>query len=167
MLKICLSRVGKKKQPSYRIIVTEKSRDPWGKFLEILGNYNPRTKEKNLKSERIKYWLSKGAQPSNTVWNMLVNENIVKGAKRKVVSIHKKKTDEKSEKKKDKEKKEDEETKDIEQASETKPNQDTDKEQSSSPNDIELKNTAIKEEKQTTEKTSAAKDKTEEEDSKE
>ena len=46
MLKIRMSRFGKKKQPIYRIIVSESSKDPWGDYLENLGTYNPKTKEK-------------------------------------------------------------------------------------------------------------------------
>lgn len=85
MLAIKLSRVGKKKQPSYRLIVVEKTKDPWGKAKEIVGFYNPRTKPKTitLEAERIKYWITKGAQPTETVWNILVDAQIVKGNKRK------------------------------------------------------------------------------------
>jgi small subunit ribosomal protein S16 len=90
MLSIRLSRIGKKKQPHYRVIVVDKRRDPWGKSIEILGHKNPRTKETVLKEERIKYWISEGAQPSNTVWNMLVDAGIVKGDKRGVTHISKK-----------------------------------------------------------------------------
>ena len=61
MLVIRLSRVGKKKQPEYRLIVSEKTKDPWGKVKEILGFIRPRTKPKtiNIKKDRIAYWLSK------------------------------------------------------------------------------------------------------------
>ncbi len=92
MLSIRLSRVGKKKQPSYRLIVTEKSRDPWGKHLEILGSYNPRTEPNSiqLKEDRVKYWLEKGAQPSPTVHNLLVDAGIIKGEKVKATSPKKK-----------------------------------------------------------------------------
>lgn len=90
MLSIRLSRIGKKKQPHYRVIVVDKKRDPWGKSIEILGSRNPRSKETVLKEERIKYWLGQGAQPSNTVWNMLVDAEIVKGDKRGVTHISKK-----------------------------------------------------------------------------
>jgi len=90
MLSIRLSRTGKKKQPHYRIIVIDKQRDPWGKSLEILGSRNPRSKEMTLKEDRVKYWLEKGAQPSNSVWNLLVEAGIVKGDKRGVTHISKK-----------------------------------------------------------------------------
>ena len=89
---IRLTRVGKKKQPEYRFIVSEKARDPWGKATEILGNMNPRTNPATvtLKKDRVEYWISKGAQCSETVWNILVDQGVVKGDKRKVVSISKK-----------------------------------------------------------------------------
>ncbi|MDF1549736.1 MAG: 30S ribosomal protein S16 [Bacteroidales bacterium] len=72
MLAIKLSRFGKKKQPTYRIVVLEKNKDPWGDYLENLGHYNPRSKEITLNAERIKYWISQGAQPSDTIHNILV-----------------------------------------------------------------------------------------------
>src|SRR3989344_3588472 len=62
MLKIRLARIGKKKQPLYRIIVSESSRDTYGKFLELLGHYNPFSKVCEVKKDRIEYWISKGAK---------------------------------------------------------------------------------------------------------
>jgi small subunit ribosomal protein S16 len=96
MLTIRLARIGKKSQPSFRVIVSEKSKDTRGDYLENLGFYNPRTKEIKLKVERIKYWLSKGAQTSDTVWNLLVNQQIVAGPKRKIKIRKKKKEEETS-----------------------------------------------------------------------
>lgn len=90
MLTIRLSRVGKKKRPTYRIIVLEKRKDPWGDYLELVGNYNPHSKEINLKVDRIKYWISKGAQPSNTVNNLLIKEGVIEGSKKLSVKISKK-----------------------------------------------------------------------------
>lgn len=77
MLVIRLQRVGKKNQPSYRVVLAEKKSPVKGKFIEILGNYNPRLKTKALEKERILYWLSKGAQASPTVHNLLVSEKII------------------------------------------------------------------------------------------
>lgn len=85
-----LSRQGKKKQPTYRLIVSEKTKDTLGAFLEELGNYNPRTKTINLKVERIQYWLAKGAQCSPTVHNLLVDQKVI-GAKKVKASGGKKK----------------------------------------------------------------------------
>ena len=77
MLVIRLQRVGKKNQPSYRVVLAEKKSPVKGKFIEILGNYNPRLKTKALEKERILYWLSKGAQASPTVHNLLVSEKVI------------------------------------------------------------------------------------------
>jgi small subunit ribosomal protein S16 len=96
MVTIRLSRVGKKKQPSYRLVVSEKSKDPWGKYIENLGIFNPLAKPAatfDFKVDRIKYWLSQGAQPSDTVWNILVDQKIVEGEKRRTVSITKRRQD--------------------------------------------------------------------------
>lgn len=90
MLSIRFQRTGKKKAPTYRVIVTEKTRDPWGKHTEILGHYNPRTKEAVLKEDRITYWISVGAQPTNSVRNMLIKAGLVKGDKAKSITISKK-----------------------------------------------------------------------------
>ncbi|MEO5927632.1 MAG: 30S ribosomal protein S16 [Patescibacteria group bacterium] len=89
MLTLRLSRVGKRKQPIYRLIVSEKGRDPWGRALEILGNYNPRTNPATItfKTDRVKYWISKGAQTSDTVWNLLHDLKVVEGDKRLIVKI--------------------------------------------------------------------------------
>ena len=89
MLTIRLSRVGKKKQPSYRFVIMDKQKDPWGKSLEILGSRNPRTKETVIDAERVKYWISKGAQASDSVWNILVDQKIVEGKKCNVTHISK------------------------------------------------------------------------------
>lgn len=77
MLSIRLSRIGKKKQPSYRLIVIDKARDPFAKYLEILGSYNPRTKKAEIKADRVKYWLSCGAWATPTIHNLLVSQNII------------------------------------------------------------------------------------------
>jgi len=90
MLTIRLSRIGRTKQPFYRIIISEKTKDTWGDSLEILGSYNPRSKEFVAKKERITYWLSKGAQTSDTVHNLLLKQGVITGKPVKVVSITKK-----------------------------------------------------------------------------
>lgn len=92
MLAIKLSRVGKKKQPSYRLVVLEKSKDPWGDYLENLGTYNAKAQPKvvNLNAERIKYWISKGAQPTPSVLNLLISQKIIEGKKVGVSRISKK-----------------------------------------------------------------------------
>jgi small subunit ribosomal protein S16 len=69
MLAIRLARVGAKKQAAYRVVVMEKSRPRNSRSVEIVGHYNPRRNptELLLHQERIQYWLSKGAQPSDRV----------------------------------------------------------------------------------------------------
>ncbi len=91
MLTIRLTRIGKKKQPFYRIIVSEKARDPWGKALEILGTYNPLTNPYTLtlKKDRIAYWIEKGAQCSDSIWNIFIDEKVVTGEKRRIITMKK------------------------------------------------------------------------------
>ena len=74
MVKIRLSRKGRKKIPFYRIVVidSEKARD--GKFIERVGHYDPRSKEFSLKRDRIEYWISKGAQLTDTVAKLIAKE---------------------------------------------------------------------------------------------
>ncbi|MCR4280815.1 MAG: 30S ribosomal protein S16 [Candidatus Kaiserbacteria bacterium] len=82
MLKIRLQRIGRKNMPAFRIIVAEHTRGPkTGNIVEKVGTYNPKTKERTLEAERIKYWLSVGAQASSTVHNMLVSAKIITGTK--------------------------------------------------------------------------------------
>lgn len=83
MLVIRLLRTGRKNQPSFKIVVTEKKNPPkGGRFLEEVGTYSPLTKNKTLKADRVKYWMSVGAKPSDTVFNMLVSQGVVEGKKR-------------------------------------------------------------------------------------
>jgi len=116
MLMIRLARIGKKKQPHYRLVISEKARDTYGKALEIVGNYNPRSKEINLKTDRIKHWLSLGAQASDTVYNILIENKVIEGKKKAVTTLSKKKRDKLA--KKD-EKKQEKEAKVAEKAEET------------------------------------------------
>lgn len=82
MLKIRLQRTGRTNNPSYRVVVTEHTNGPKsGRAKEVVGSYNPKTKERILKEDRIKYWLSVGAQATGTMHNMLVSTGIVKGKK--------------------------------------------------------------------------------------
>jgi|SRR3989338_7188994 len=99
MLKIRLARIGKKKQPLYRIIVSESSRDTYGKFLELLGHYNPFSKVCEVKKDRIEYWISKGAKPSPTLHNLLIDQNVITGQKVRAYSNKKKKKGEEEGKK--------------------------------------------------------------------
>jgi small subunit ribosomal protein S16 len=75
VLMIRLSRIGKKKRPFYRVVVTEKTRPRNGRFVEIVGTYDPLQKPAaiTLDHDRVNYWLGKGAQPSDTVRSFLRN----------------------------------------------------------------------------------------------
>jgi len=81
MLAIKLSPKGKTNKKMFRLIISEKSRDPYGNVLETLGSYNPHSKELAAKGERINYWLSKGAQMTASVNNLLIQHDIIKGEK--------------------------------------------------------------------------------------
>jgi len=97
MLIIRLLRTGKRNQPFFKVVVTDKRRPPTaGRFVEDLGFWNPLTKKKNLKEERIKYWLSRGAKPSDTVYNLLISEKMLEGKK---IPQHKKAKPKEEEKK--------------------------------------------------------------------
>lgn len=92
MLTIRLTRKGKKNQPFFRLIVTDKRNSPkGGRPVEILGYVDPLTKKKSFEKERILYWLSKGAKPSDTVNNLLIQEKIIEGQKINVSKISKSK----------------------------------------------------------------------------
>jgi small subunit ribosomal protein S16 len=75
VLMIRLARMGKKKRPFYRVVVTEKTRPRNGRFVEIVGTYDPLKKPAAIEvdRDRVQYWLSKGAQPSDTVRSLLRN----------------------------------------------------------------------------------------------
>lgn len=76
MLVIRLARVGRTKYPTYRIVAAESARAATGKFVEVLGHYNPHTKELVMKKERIVERMGNGAQPSNTVVKLLQREKV-------------------------------------------------------------------------------------------
>lgn len=83
---IRLARVGKTKKPYFRLIVSEKTKDTHGDYLEILGHVNPHTQPRSvtLKTERIKYWLDHGAKTSPSVYNLLVEHGLISGEKLRV-----------------------------------------------------------------------------------
>lgn len=76
MLAIRLARTGRNKYPTYRIVAAESSRPTTGKFVAILGHYNPHTKELVIKKEETVKYLTNGAQPSNTVIKLLQREKV-------------------------------------------------------------------------------------------
>ena len=73
MVAIRLRRAGSKKRPFFRVVVTDSRSARDSKFVEILGNYNPRTKPAlvNVNTERVNYWVGKGAQPSDSVRTLI------------------------------------------------------------------------------------------------
>lgn len=80
MVAMRLTRIGSKKRPYYRIVVIDKRRARNGRFLEVLGQYNPIASPAQIEinSERAQYWLSKGAEPSETVRSILRKKEIAK-----------------------------------------------------------------------------------------
>jgi len=78
VLAIRLARIGKTKKPFYRVVVMDKRKPRNGRFVEIVGTYDPlkNPAEVKLKAERIKYWIGCGAQPSDTVRSFLRRQKI-------------------------------------------------------------------------------------------
>jgi small subunit ribosomal protein S16 len=98
MLKIRLQRTGRKNDPSFRLVVTEHARKPkTTQFTEILGSYNVKQGIFQAKGDRIKHWMSVGAQASPTVHNLLVSNKMIEGKK---VNVLPKKSPVKKEEKK-------------------------------------------------------------------
>jgi small subunit ribosomal protein S16 len=79
MVKIRLRRMGAKKQPTYRFVVADSRSPRDGRFIEILGHYNPRTEPKTLVVDeaKAKEWLSKGAQPTPTVRRLFAEKGVM------------------------------------------------------------------------------------------
>ena len=82
MLTIRFQRTGRKNDPAFRIVVSEHARSPKaGNPLQVLGSYNPKTKHTLIDGDSVKHWISKGAQLSGTVNNLLVTKGIIEGKK--------------------------------------------------------------------------------------
>lgn len=79
-IKIRLARMGAKKQPFYRMVVTNSESPRDGQFLEILGTYNPNTEPAKVvwNPERLKKWLSTGARPTSTVQSLIRSSGVLK-----------------------------------------------------------------------------------------
>ena len=87
MLKIRLQRVGRKHEPSFRLVLTEsKNSTKSGRFKEVLGSYDPRKRTEALKADRIRHWLSLGVGITPTVNNLLIKKSVIRGKKIDVVS---------------------------------------------------------------------------------
>ncbi|MEI6810993.1 MAG: 30S ribosomal protein S16 [Candidatus Nomurabacteria bacterium] len=86
MLKIRLQRTGRKNDPHFRLIVTESTLKPkTSQFTEIVGTYNVKAGIFEAKGDRVKYWISKGAQASDTVTNLLISKGVLEGKKLNVL----------------------------------------------------------------------------------
>jgi small subunit ribosomal protein S16 len=82
MLKMRLQRVGRKHETAFRLVLTDsKNSSKSGRFLEVLGSYDPRKSTEAFKSERIKHWLSKGISATGSVHNLLVTHKLVDAKK--------------------------------------------------------------------------------------
>ena len=89
MLKIRLQRVGRKHQPIFRVVLTDSENSTKsGKTLETMGLFDHTNHTKRVDAERVKYWLSKGAQPSTTIHNYLISEKIIEGKKKNALPKH-------------------------------------------------------------------------------
>ena len=131
MLVIRFARTGRKNKAQFRIVVQEHSVAPKGKHIEILGNWDPHQKQGIFKNERIEYWLSQGAQASDSVHNLLVAQGVIKDRKRFIKMSKKKSSEENTdeeksgkEKKKSPEKKTDDKKEDNNKEVDEKDNKD-------------------------------------------
>lgn len=84
MLTIRFARVGRKNRAQYRIVLQEHTMAPTGRHVAVLGSYDPHSKKSVLKADKIKYWVEKGAQVSDSAYNLFVKEGVVEGKKRSV-----------------------------------------------------------------------------------
>jgi small subunit ribosomal protein S16 len=89
MLTIRFNRTGKKNKSYYRVVLQEHTIAPGGRHIAILGSYDPHLKKAVLKAEKIKEWIGKGAQVSDSAYNLFIKEGIIEGKKR-VVKVPKK-----------------------------------------------------------------------------
>lgn len=81
-----LKRIGKKHQAAFRLIVDEKRHRMYGKNVEDLGWYNPKDKKLEVNKDRVLHWIKNGAQPSDTVHNLLITAGVLSGKK---IAVHK------------------------------------------------------------------------------
>lgn len=95
MLMIRFQRTGRTNDPAFRIVLLEKARAAKdGNIVELLGTYNPRSKALTLNDERVKEWIGKGAQPTDSIRNLLITKGVIGGKK---VNVLPKKTPQKKE----------------------------------------------------------------------
>ena len=86
MLMMRLQRIGRKNEPHFRVVVTDKRNAPKsGKFIEVIGSYNPKAGSVTFDTAKTAAWLAQGVQPSATVHNFLVKEKIIEGKAKNVL----------------------------------------------------------------------------------
>lgn len=86
MLMIRFQRIGRKNDPAFRMAVLEKTAGPKaGKYVELVGSYNPKTKAMTVNGDAIKSWIEKGAQVSPSLKNLLIDKGILEGKKANVL----------------------------------------------------------------------------------
>lgn len=82
MLMIRFQRIGRTNDPAFRIVLLEKARAAKdGNIVELLGTYNPRSKALTLNEESVKAWIAKGAQPTDSIRNLLITKGVIEGKK--------------------------------------------------------------------------------------
>jgi len=82
MLMIRFQRIGRANDPAFRIVVLEKERAAKaGNIVEQLGTYNPRSKALTLNAEQVKHWIAMGAQPTDSIRNLLISQKVIEGKK--------------------------------------------------------------------------------------
>lgn len=87
MLMIRFQRIGRRNDPAFRIVVLEKTSGPKaGTYVELVGTYNPKTKAFQADGEKIKGWMNKGAQVSDSLRNLLISKGVLEGKKVQVIS---------------------------------------------------------------------------------
>ncbi|HOW60763.1 MAG TPA: 30S ribosomal protein S16 [Candidatus Moranbacteria bacterium] len=84
MLAIRFERVGRKNKAQFRIVLQEHTVAPGGRHVAVLGNYDPHQKKAVFKAEKIKEWIAKGAQVSDSVYNLFIREGVIEGKKRSI-----------------------------------------------------------------------------------
>jgi small subunit ribosomal protein S16 len=141
MLTIKLAKIGKKNKRMFRVIISEKSRDPYGRSLEILGSYNPYTKDLKVKSDRIKHWLSKGSSMTPSINNLLIENKIIEGDK-----VKNSKTGTPNKRKQEKEKKKEEPKEEKKEEAKTEEPKEEKKEEAKTEEPKEEKKEEVKEE---------------------
>ena len=84
MLAIRFARTGRKNAPQFKVVLQEHTVAPGGRHVAVLGSYDPKRKVAVLKADKIKEWIAKGAQASDSAYNLFVREGIIDGKKRAI-----------------------------------------------------------------------------------